>query len=169
MDGYKRSLDLVAQVSLLNFNPLVDYYIYDPNNTAIAVLFVDIGYLQTLFRACREIVMTTGDPYFIATVAHFLCAMLIPKNLHTQGITCNMIVSQLAREFVFDDLRGAVLEMQELQNRDPLRRPYDLITIMLFTFSDPIPHSPLLEHTPPELWTELTQYINFPDIVVTLE
>jgi hypothetical protein len=39
-------------------------------------------------------------------------------------ITPKTIVAQLAREFEFDKLRETVLAAQQMQNQDPLRRPY---------------------------------------------
>ncbi|KAJ7466912.1 hypothetical protein FB451DRAFT_1178177 [Mycena latifolia] len=154
VDGYKRSLALADQVTELNLAPTIDYRLYTDSG---AVLRVDFGAgpcIQAPFRRHREVAMTTGDRDSIAKMAHFLCAAMMTTDTASHGvglITSTMIVEQLAREFVFDDLREAVLEMQELQNRDPERRP------------------PLLAAASPAAWADIVEVTNYPDIVVTFD
>ncbi|KAJ7121974.1 hypothetical protein C8R43DRAFT_1136254 [Mycena crocata] len=135
VNGYKRSLPLVSQVSELNTHNITGYRLYNDAHSA----YVDINFgpespLQEVFRSCRELAMTAGDRLSIAKMAHFLCVV---ATLQPAGITPTTIVKQLAREFTFDGLGAAVLEMQQLQIRDPFGRP------------------PLLTRTPPDAWTEL--------------
>ncbi|KAJ7633695.1 hypothetical protein B0H17DRAFT_1217514 [Mycena rosella] len=120
VNGYKRSLALVAQN-------------------------VDFGagsHLQVVLRASRKIAMTmtTGDRACIAGMAHLLCAVFMSSDpADADAITPSMIVEQFTREHVFDGLREAVLEMQELQDWDPLKRP------------------PLLANAPPNIWAGILQ------------
>ncbi|KAJ6456437.1 hypothetical protein C8R45DRAFT_578333 [Mycena sanguinolenta] len=152
-NGYKRSLALIAQVSALNSNPTVDYFLYDANNQP---LNIDLGasqYQQKAFCARRELAMTTGHSSAVSLMAHYLCvwstAMGGPSKFN--GITPNIIVAQFAREFAIDDLRKRVLIAQQIQDRDPLRRP------------------PLLADAPPDLWAVLNKDMNLDKVVVTLD
>ncbi|KAJ7239164.1 hypothetical protein B0H12DRAFT_1136304 [Mycena haematopus] len=153
INGYKRSLALTAQVTALNMNPSVDYQLYDANNQAVNIDFGAGQYPQVVFRSRRELAMTTGNPACVALMSHYLCALLIAKGGPSKlgGITPNMIVAQLAREFGLTDLRERVLAAQRLQQRDPLRRP------------------PLLVHAPPDLWAVLNKDVNLSEVVVTLD
>ncbi|KAJ7443004.1 hypothetical protein FB451DRAFT_1376829 [Mycena latifolia] len=151
INGYKRSLALTSQVTELNQSPTVDYRLH----SRMGVRAIDFGagsYLQVVFRAYRKMAMTTGDRQCVASIAHILCAVFMRTDpADVAPITPTMIVEQLAGEFVFDGLREAVLEMQELQNQDPLKLP------------------PLLADAPPDLWTSIIEVIPFPDIVVTFD
>ncbi|KAF7376701.1 Condensin complex subunit 2 [Mycena sanguinolenta] len=154
VNGYKRSLALIAQVTGLNSNPMVDYYLYDAGNQP---LNIDLGagqYPQRAFRARRELAMTTGHSGAVLLMAHYLCiwsiAMGGPSKL--KGITPNMIVAQFAREFGLEaKLHERVLAAQQLQDRDPLHRP------------------PLLAHMPPDLWGVLNKDMNLDKVVLTLD
>ncbi|KAJ6594667.1 hypothetical protein B0H19DRAFT_1247324 [Mycena capillaripes] len=154
IDGFKRSIALTAQVTALNVNPAVDYQLYDGHNQPLDVDFGADTYPQWRFRVNRELAMTTGDRTSVARMAHFICAMWLSKRKSDRrGITPNMIVAQLAREFAFDGLRDAVLAMQQLQNADPLRRTPLLVS----------------ESLTPDQWASLSQGINLSNMVVTLD
>ncbi|KAJ7225219.1 hypothetical protein B0H12DRAFT_1149311 [Mycena haematopus] len=153
INGYKRSLALTAQVTALNLNPTVDYQLFDANNNPMNIDFGAGQYPQFAFRARRELAMTTGHRGCVALMAHYLCALLIAKGGPSKfrGITSNMIVAQLSREFDIADLRESVLAAQLLQNQDPLHRP------------------PLLNEAPPDLWAALDKDVNVSEVVVTLD
>ncbi|KAJ7121977.1 hypothetical protein C8R43DRAFT_1241306 [Mycena crocata] len=152
INGYKRSLALAAQVTEINKCPKYDYHLYDRNNEPVKFDFGEGTYVQDIFRGYRERAMTTGDPECVAMIAHFLCATFLSKPpAYFRGVTPKMIVAQLAREYAFDGLREAVLEMQELQNRDPLKRP------------------PLVANAPKDRWTAMITVMNFPEIVVSFD
>ncbi|KAF8176860.1 hypothetical protein K438DRAFT_1939216 [Mycena galopus ATCC 62051] len=120
--SYKRSSALVAQINWLNKFPKVDY-ILTGSSPECFMDFPDPA-AQTLFRKCREKAMNTGDRQSIAIMAHFLCWMAIDhKNTIENGATPDVIVGQLQKEYLFDELHLAVTEMQQRQNRDPLKRP----------------------------------------------
>ncbi|KAF7358025.1 MYND-type domain-containing protein [Mycena venus] len=120
--SYKRTPLLIAQIDRLNRFPKLDYVITD-SSTPWNMDFPDPE-AQSLFRKCREKAMATGDRQSIAIMAHFLCWMAIGhKPTLESGVTPNVIVGQLKKEYLFDELHLAVAEMQQLQNRDPFRRP----------------------------------------------
>ncbi|KAJ6497965.1 hypothetical protein C8R47DRAFT_1194009 [Mycena vitilis] len=151
-DGYKRSVALTAQVTALNRNPSVAYQLYKPDGDPIHIDFGAGEYPQHAFCDRREWAMTTGHRGCIARMAHYLCAAYLSNiTRDNQGITSNLIVAQLAREFEYEGLREAVLIMQELQNEDPLHRP------------------PLLDETTPEQWLSLSGQNDMASIVVTLD
>ncbi|KAJ6456508.1 hypothetical protein C8R45DRAFT_580140 [Mycena sanguinolenta] len=72
VNGYKRSLALIAQVTALNRNPTVDYILYDANNQVLKIDFGARQYPQIVFRECRELAMTTGDPSCVTLMAHYI-------------------------------------------------------------------------------------------------
>ncbi|KAF8181707.1 hypothetical protein K438DRAFT_1767787 [Mycena galopus ATCC 62051] len=156
VNGYKRSLALTTQVTALNRNPTVDYQLYDVDKDPVNITFGAGQYTQVVFRAHRELAMTEGDRICVVRMAHYLCALVMynwvnngPEEL--RRITPRMVIAQLAREYVFDDLHDAVLAIQLLQNQDPLRRP------------------PLFAEVPDELWARGNQGAKLSEIVVTLE
>ncbi|KAF7376842.1 Condensin complex subunit 2 [Mycena sanguinolenta] len=153
VNGYKRSLALIAQVTALNRNPTFDYILYDANNQPKPIDFGAGQYPQLAFRECRELAMTTGDPSSVAIMAHYLCILLSTKNCSKdfEDITPNMIVAQFAREFGIDDLRQRVLVVQHIQDLDPLHRP------------------PLLINASPELWAVLNKDVNLDKVLFTLD
>ncbi|KAJ6595423.1 hypothetical protein B0H10DRAFT_2089845 [Mycena sp. CBHHK59/15] len=125
VQGYKRSPVLLYHIDLLNqgHNLKYDYIISASLDDPVCLDFPDPE-AQSLFRKCREKAMTTGDRQSVATMAHFLCWMTMDdKHIHARGATPNVIVGQLKKEYLFDELRTAVLEMQQRQNSDPFRRP----------------------------------------------
>ncbi|KAJ7765075.1 hypothetical protein DFH07DRAFT_955909 [Mycena maculata] len=120
-NGFKRTTALIAQVTKLNRDPRADYFLYKRGGDAFIVDYASRTDGENIFRAQREVAMTTGDRETVAMLAHYLCWTLIERP--APGLTPTMIVAQLAREFEFEGLRGAVLDMQERQNADPFRRP----------------------------------------------
>ncbi|KAJ7633401.1 hypothetical protein DFH06DRAFT_691584 [Mycena polygramma] len=155
MDGFKRSIALTAQVTILNQNPTIDYRLYNANHEYVDVDFGEGRYTQHVFRVERELAMTTGNHIdrhnCVARMAHYLCAVFSSNTTEDkQGITPDLIVAQLAREFEFDGLREAVLLMQQAQNEDPLHRP------------------PLLDETTPEQWFGLSENTDMASVVVVL-
>jgi hypothetical protein len=121
--SYKRSPSLITQIQRLNKFPNIDYFITDAEE-CIQMDFPDPE-AQSLFRKCREKAMATGDRQSVAVLAHFLCWMAIDhKHTIEKGATPDVIVGQLKKEYLFPELPLAVNEMQQRQNRDPLRRPY---------------------------------------------
>ncbi|KAJ7168857.1 hypothetical protein C8R46DRAFT_1092672 [Mycena filopes] len=151
VDGYKRSLALVSQVTEFNFEPTVDYYLYNAEDDGTAIDLTAGSYLQAVFRGHREMAMTTGDLFCIGAMAHYLCAVFLamsPEN--RRGITSETIVAQFTREFGLD-VRPFVLAAQEVQTKDPLHRP------------------PLLSDTPPDVWATIPEALNVSNIVVTLD
>ncbi|KAJ7765073.1 hypothetical protein DFH07DRAFT_372919 [Mycena maculata] len=150
-NGFRRPPGLVLQVTQLNKSPTVDYYLYRDGNEQ-ALDFGQGTYEQDLFRAHREEAMTSGNRGCVALMAHYMCWMIAGETPErAQGITQNMIVAQLAREYDFPSLRGEVLRMQEIQNRDPLRRP------------------PLHRDTSPYRWRRAIEGTNAFERVVTLD
>jgi hypothetical protein len=102
INGYKRSIALTAQVTALNRNPTVDYQLYDVAGDPVNVDFGAGTYPQFVFRAQRELAMTTGHRVCVALMAHYLFAMFMSNRADNARITPNMIVTQLAREFVLE-------------------------------------------------------------------
>ncbi|KAJ7831711.1 hypothetical protein B0H14DRAFT_2804360 [Mycena olivaceomarginata] len=111
--SYKRSPSLITQIQRLNKFPNIDYFITDAEE-------------------CIQ--MDFPDPEaqsLVAVLAHFLCWMAIDhKHTIEKGATPDVIVGQLKKEYLFPELPLAVNEMQQRQNRDPLRRP-----VLLFSMS----------------------------------
>ncbi|KAJ6594809.1 hypothetical protein B0H19DRAFT_1225818 [Mycena capillaripes] len=121
--SYERSPLLVKLVNTLNRRPKIDYIISDSLEVPVFMDFPDPE-AQSLFRKCREKAMTTGDRQSVAVMAHFLCWMSMDnQSVIEQGATTDVIVGQLKKEYLFDDLPLAVTEMQQRQNRDPFKRP----------------------------------------------
>ncbi|KAJ6573546.1 hypothetical protein DFH09DRAFT_1277142 [Mycena vulgaris] len=147
VNGYKRSLALVAQATALNQRLATDYQLYDRDGEPVNIDFIACSTEQQIFRAVREIAMTTGDRACVARLAHFLCWKFTCRTwAEDTGVTPDTVVAQLAREFVFDGLRAAVLEMQEIQHQDPLGRP------------------PLLGDVSPEHWKGIKEKQEYSDI-----
>ncbi|KAJ7502576.1 hypothetical protein B0H11DRAFT_1989200 [Mycena galericulata] len=148
INGFKRSPALILQVTRLNQSLAADYFLNDRNNEARQINVGEGTYIQANFRTIREKAMTTGEPAPVAIIAHYMCWQFAANNLE---ITPTMIVEQLAREFAFDDLREAVLQMQEMQHRDPLKRPC------------------LLRNTPPDAWRQMMAGTKYLEAVITFD
>ncbi|KAJ7657376.1 hypothetical protein DFH06DRAFT_1198084 [Mycena polygramma] len=121
--NYTRSPLLEDLIKKLNRAPKVDYIFGDSLAEPVCIDFPDPE-AQSLFRKCREKAMTMGDRQSIAIMAHFLCWMTMEDQRFVgKGATPNVIVGQLKKEYLFDELPLAVTEMQQRQNRDPFKRP----------------------------------------------
>ncbi|KAJ6497968.1 hypothetical protein C8R47DRAFT_1260782 [Mycena vitilis] len=105
VDGYKRSIALIAQVTALNLCPTVDYQLYDAAGDPVNIVFDAGSYIKLAFRDRREWAMTSGHLGCLAQMAQYLC------------------LSNLTREFEDADLSEAILFMQKRQDDDPLHRP----------------------------------------------
>ncbi|KAK6977510.1 MYND-type domain-containing protein [Favolaschia claudopus] len=126
VDGFKRSIPLVHQVTQLNLNPTVDYYLWSVDNEPKTFDFGPDTYPHFKFRELREGAMTTGDPLQVAVIAHSLCICFSSDGMQDKmGITPETIVAQMVREYGIetDDMKKQVLEMQMAQDYDPLHRP----------------------------------------------
>ncbi|KAJ7137242.1 hypothetical protein C8R46DRAFT_1137979 [Mycena filopes] len=121
--GYTRTVALVSQVTRLNGEPTVDYFVQNDEGAATTINFGANSYLQALFRDRRDRAMTTGNLFCVGALAHYLCAVFLSmKPEDRDGVTSNSIVAQFEREFDVD-VRDLVLSAQQVQNRDPLHRP----------------------------------------------
>ncbi|KAJ7275080.1 hypothetical protein C8J57DRAFT_241085 [Mycena rebaudengoi] len=122
--SYKRSSALMYQIAELKQRPECDYVLL--SDSLAEPIFLDFPdpEAQSLFQKSREKAMTTGDRQSVAVMAHFLCWMTMEdKSVVGKGATANVIVGQMKKEYVFDELHLAVREMQQRQNRDPFKRP----------------------------------------------
>ncbi|KAK6977504.1 MYND-type domain-containing protein [Favolaschia claudopus] len=126
VNGFKRSIPLVRQVTQLNLNPSVDYYLWNADNEQITFEFGPNTYPRFKFRELRERAMTTGDFIQVGVIAHSLCIIFSSdRTQNKQGLTPEMIVAQMAREYEVEPgiLKTRVLELQTVQDHDSLHRP----------------------------------------------
>ncbi|KAJ7502598.1 hypothetical protein B0H11DRAFT_1989279 [Mycena galericulata] len=151
VDGYKRSIALVSQVTQLNESPTVDYYLYDSDNKLVPFNCGEGTHQQILFRRYREIAMSTGLRESVGILTHYMSWYCAWKRLPTVKVTESMIVAQLAREFDFAELREHVIFLQELQNEDPAWLP------------------PLCHGIPPDMWREAMTGTGAFEAVVSLD
>ncbi|KAK7001532.1 MYND-type domain-containing protein [Favolaschia claudopus] len=126
VNEFKRSIPLVHQVTQLNLNPTVDYYLWNVDNELKTIDFGPDSYPHFKFREIREGAMTTGDPLQVAVIAHSLCIFFSSDRIQDKmGVTPETIVAQMVREYGIetDDMKKQVREMQMAQDYDPLHRP----------------------------------------------
>lgn len=136
--SYKRTPALIKQITRLNLNPKVDYFLEPTGKEDFKFDFPD-RQAHALFRKCREKAMTTGDRESIAIMTHFLIWMILAERWDMRGaVTPQDILNQMKIEYNFDGLGAAVLEMQERTRRDPLiiKRPCVL---------NPLPRDPIAD------------------------
>ncbi|KAK7001528.1 hypothetical protein R3P38DRAFT_2731346 [Favolaschia claudopus] len=129
VDSFKRSIPLVHQVTQLNLNPTVDYFLHS-SSKKVPFTFPANACCRYLFRLYRELAMTTGASGQVAHMAHLLCLMFASDRAvaedDREGITPDIIVEQLGREYEVEELRKLVGIAQELQDEDELHRPVGL-------------------------------------------
>ncbi|KAK7020369.1 MYND-type domain-containing protein [Favolaschia claudopus] len=126
VDGFKRSIPLIHQVTQLNLNPTVDYYLWNADNEPITFDFGPDTYPHFKFRELREGAMTTGDVIRVGVMAHSLCIFFSSDRVQDKrGVTPDTIVAQMAREYEVetDVLKKQVLELQMVQDYDSFHRP----------------------------------------------
>ncbi|KAF7357992.1 MYND-type domain-containing protein [Mycena venus] len=127
--GFERSISLNNQISELGCFTNSDYIlmptpesVFNPDNH---VIFPNPE-LKKLFHVVREKALTTGDREAVAIMAHALCWWVSREN-YSGPITVDVLANQIQIEFSFDEVKTAVLQMQERQIRDPHKRPIFLL------------------------------------------
>lgn len=128
VDGFKRSPALLHHIFRLNQNPKIDLYLRIKEGTDSEDCFMKIDTpfppIQNLLRAARDKAMTTGDRHSAALVCHHTVWFCLAKGCDKElGWDFKSMIEQMASEYEFPDLKKAMLELQEKQLRDPLRRP----------------------------------------------
>ncbi|KAJ7480750.1 hypothetical protein FB451DRAFT_1556292 [Mycena latifolia] len=152
VNGYKRPLLLISQVTSLNEQPDFDYILFNPQKASVPLKMG--GPIQPIFRARREHAFTTGAIDSVAALAHFLCWCVAGQKLDLMhGLSSAGVVAQLAREFglQFEHLRELVRQVQHVQDSHPHRIP------------------PLLMSISESDWAKLFSEIDPADISVTFE
>lgn len=126
---FKRTLALIDHIRKLNDSPKTDLFIRtksDPGPESFTKLDFD-GFkpIQDLIRSHREIAMTTGDKTAIAKLCHHVIWLILAKHFDDDkwGWDCDAMIQQMAKEYAFPGLKGALIEMQRLLFLDPFKRP----------------------------------------------
>ncbi|KAK6996861.1 MYND-type domain-containing protein [Favolaschia claudopus] len=126
IDGFRRSIPLVNQVTLLNLNPTVDYYLWNADNEPTRFNFGPDTYAHFKFREVREEAMRAGDVNRVGEMAHSLCVFFsLDRMQDKRGVTPDTIVAQMVREYEVETevLKKQVLDLQMVQDYDSLHRP----------------------------------------------
>ncbi|KAK0232916.1 hypothetical protein IW262DRAFT_1290107 [Armillaria fumosa] len=128
VNGFKRSPALLHHILRLSQNPEIDLYLRIKEGTDSKDCFMRIDTpfppIQNLLRAARDKAMTTGDRHSAALVCHHIVWFCLAKGYDKElGWDLKAMIDQMASEYEFPDLQKAMLELQEKQLRDPLRRP----------------------------------------------
>ncbi|KAJ7018249.1 hypothetical protein C8F04DRAFT_1328447 [Mycena alexandri] len=119
--GFTRSTALSYLISQLCLRPEADYLIMPTPTTDQVIDFVDAE-AKALFRSIRDKALTSGDCEAVAMIAHAICWW---ASLEGYGgpVSPNIVVEQIRVEFAFESAKVAVIEMEQRQIRDPLKRP----------------------------------------------
>lgn len=119
ISGYKRSLELQYQISLLNdgVNDARDYHLSTTDGRFIVFCMPNL-LLKSHFRKYRDAALYTGDRDAVAIIAQFLSArMLSQANASNSGYTFTPegVLGQLTKEYGFDVAKAvADLERQRM-------------------------------------------------------
>ncbi|KAJ7455747.1 hypothetical protein FB451DRAFT_1564787 [Mycena latifolia] len=119
--GFIRSTALSYLISQLGLRPEADYLIMPTPTIEQVIDFVDAE-AKTMFRSIRDKALTTGDREAVAMITHAICWC---ASLERYGgpVTVDMVVEQIRVEFSFESVKMAVIDMEQRQIRDPLKRP----------------------------------------------
>ncbi|KAJ7708509.1 hypothetical protein B0H16DRAFT_1632591 [Mycena metata] len=124
--GFTRSTALSYLISQLCLRPEADYLIMPTPTTDQVIDFDVIDFVdaeaKALFRSIRDKALTSGDREAVAMIAHAICWW---ASLEGYGgpVSPNIVVEQIRVEFAFESAKVAVIEMEQRQIRDPLKRP----------------------------------------------
>ncbi|KAJ7149689.1 hypothetical protein C8R46DRAFT_1198687 [Mycena filopes] len=127
--GFDRSARLNVQVAWLNLNTDVAFRLVDAERVEGSLRISDpLG--AHLFHLYRELAMTKGGIRTVAILGHYM-------SWATDAVTSAEIVTQLARDFELGEgeLGGHVLELQALQEVDPLGKPVWLLCFLHFNLN----------------------------------
>lgn len=133
---FKRTPALINHIRKLSLQPKLDLVVRtssQPDREQFSNLdFEKFKPVQNLVRSHREIAMTTGDRTAVAKLYQFIVWFAMAKHFdQIHGWDYEVMIQQIAKEFTFPELKVAMIEMQTLQFRDQLSRPY----VILFRFS----------------------------------
>ncbi|KAL0955537.1 hypothetical protein HGRIS_001774 [Hohenbuehelia grisea] len=127
--GFKRSPALVLLVTRLNEHPKVDYFFVVPTTKE----WLDSDYnnpkVRAIVRRRRNQACTTGDRESVAILCHFFCWIMTAeagRHAVKPRVNAKTITMQMTKEFEYDGLSTAVLELQEKAWEHPLKKPYVL-------------------------------------------
>lgn len=130
--GFTRSTALSYLISQLCLRPEADYLIMPTPTTDQVIDFDVIDFVdaeaKALFRSIRDKALTSGDREAVAMIAHAICWW---ASLEGYGgpVSPNIVVEQIRAEFAFESAKVAVIEMEQRQIRDPLKRPCVLLLL----------------------------------------
>ena len=81
--------------------------------------------IQKRIRAARVKAMCEGDKQSAAKICHYNVWFCWAKNWDkTLGFNFKMMVERMEEEYEYPDLKKAMMNLQEAQFKDPIRRPY---------------------------------------------
>ncbi|KAL0565534.1 hypothetical protein V5O48_016489 [Marasmius crinis-equi] len=140
-DGFRRSPALVEHVHKLNLTPKVDLYarVFRGNGQRnFITLDNPFKPVQAIVRAARDEAMCAGNKESAALLCHYHVWLLwVQHHDEKNGCDLHLMLEQMEKEFEMKDtLKDMILEMEEVQQKDPLTRP------------------PLLADLPEPLWQE---------------
>lgn len=125
----KRSSFLLRHIQHLNDNPSQDVYVClqgngDPSDSTFMLFNFNFPPVKDIFRAAREQAMSTGDREIVLAMCHYTLWFFMATEIADHfKINFRSMYDQMEREWETSDFKQGMMEMQDRQFRDVLRRP----------------------------------------------
>ncbi|KZP30700.1 hypothetical protein FIBSPDRAFT_1037968 [Athelia psychrophila] len=122
--GFKRPIELLQQISLLEKHPQGDYAVYrsvyqNNENTGLMAYHPSVA---ARFRTRRNYAMTTGDQESVAYICEHILWDIEMRG--AKDFVTEKVIQQLSREYAFPGLAQALLRLKVIRDKHPRQWPH---------------------------------------------